>query len=236
MYVIICIEYGLNGGRYMKGFDLPKEEVIKCFHCGNETLMSQKGEYSWGSRDIEYNDFNFLYEYELFACPVCHKVTLRENYSDETMARPSYIGEIEWCEKKSILYPINSIDSYSIPPKVKEAYEAALKIKGIDKNVCLMALRRTLGLILKNKGATKWGLKDKIEEIAEKGLLPDTLKEASSLTKILGDSAAHDKDLEIDQYDVESMVEFVEYIIEYLYVVPDKINCYKERFDAKNDD
>jgi len=220
----------------MKSLDLPKEEVIKCFHCGNETLMSQKGEYSWGSRDIEYNDFDFLYEYELFACPVCHKVTLRQIYGDETMARPSYPGEMEWYNKKSILYPINSIDSCSIPPRVKEAYEAALKIKGIDKNVCLMALRRTLELILKDKGATKWGLKDKIEEIAEKGLLPDTLKEASSLTKILGDSAAHDKDLEIDQYDVESMAEFIEYIIEYLYVVPDKINCYKERFGAKNDD
>ena len=44
-------------------------------------------------------------------------------------------------------------------------------------------------------------IKDKIEEIAEKGLLPDTLKEASSLAKLLGDTAAHDKeDLDIDQY------------------------------------
>lgn len=220
----------------MKNLDLPKQEVITCFHCGNETLMSQKGKYRWGSRDIECDDFSFFYEYELFACPVCHRATLRETYGDETMVQPSYHGEMEWYDKKSILYPVNSIDSCSIPSKVKEAYEAALKIKGIDKNVCLMALRRTLELILKDKGATAWGLKNKIEEIAEKGLLPDTLKEASSLTKILGDSAAHDRDLEIDQYDVESMAEFVEYIIEYLYVVPDKINCYKERFGAKNDD
>jgi len=219
----------------MKNLDSAKEEVIKCFHCGNETLMQQKGEYSWGSRDIEYEDFDFLNEYELFACPVCHKVTLRESYGDETMMEPHPNGEMRWYSNKSILYPINSIDSNSIPSKVKEAYEAALKTKGIDKYVCLMALRRTLELILKDKGATKWGLKDKIEEIAEKGLLPDTLKEASSLTKILGDSAAHDKDMDIDQHDVESMAEFVEYIIEYLYVVPDKINAYKERFSSKTD-
>lgn len=96
-----------------------------------------------------------------------------------------------------------------------------------------MALRRTLELLLKDKGATKWGLKDKIEEIAAKGLLPDTLKEASSLAKMLGDTAAHDKELEIDQYDVEAMVEFIGFIIEYLYVVPDRINAYKERLDAK---
>lgn len=101
--------------------------------------------------------------------------------------------------------------------------------------MCLLALRRTLELILIEKGAKKWGLKDKIEEIAEKGILPDTLKEASSLTKILGDSAAHDKEIEIDQQDVESMAEFVKFIIEYLYVVPDKINSYKERLSSKKD-
>lgn len=53
------------------------------------------------------------------------------------------------------------------------------------------------------------------------------MKEASSLAKILGDTAAHDKELEIDQYDVEAMSEFVGFIIEYLYIVPDKISAYK---------
>ena len=218
----------------MKNLDLSKEEIIKCFHCGNETLMHQKGEYQWGSINVGYDDFNFDYIYDMFACPVCHKVTLRETYSDETMMKPYNNDMLEYYDKKSILFPINNIESSSIPSKVKEAFEAALKTKGIDKNICLMALRRTLELILKDKGATKWGLKDKIEEIAEKGLLPETLKEASSLTKILGDSAAHDKELEIDQHDVESMAEFVEYIIEYLYIVPDKINTYKERLSAKS--
>ncbi|MFR6509389.1 MAG: hypothetical protein ACLUPF_08405 [Dorea sp.] len=42
-------------------------------------------------------------------------------------------------------------------------------------------------MILKDQGATKWGLKGKIEEIAAQGKLPDTLKEASgALAKIAG--------------------------------------------------
>jgi hypothetical protein len=80
-------------------------------------------------------------------------------------------------------FPVNRVGGSSIPPKVKEAFEAALKTKRIDPNVGLMALRRTLELILKDKGATKWGLRDKIEELAQKGILPDTLREASSLNK-----------------------------------------------------
>lgn len=218
----------------MRSLDLPKEEIIKCLHCGNETPMSKKGEYNWGSRDIQYTDFDFSYKYELFACPVCHKVTLRETYSDETMICYGNYDQLRWDDKKTILFPVNSIESNSVPPKVKEAYEAALKTKGIDKCICLMALRRTLELLLKDKGASKWGLKDKIEEIAAKGLLPDTLKEASSLAKMLGDTAAHGRELEVDQDDVEAMAEFIGFIIEYLYIVPDKINAYKERLDSKS--
>lgn len=210
-----------------------KQEIIKCFHCGNETPMQKVGEYTWGSRDEEFSEFEFLYEYELFACPVCHKVTLRQTYGDETMIDYCNYDQLSYYNEQNILFPQNSIESKSVPQKIKEAYSAALKIKGIDKSNCLMALRRTLELLLKDKGATKWGLKDKIEEIAAKGLLPDTLKEASSLTKLLGDTAAHDKELEIDEYDVEAMTEFIGFIIEYLYIVPDKINTYKKRLDTK---
>lgn len=217
----------------MQNCDLPKEEIIQCFHCGNKTPMRKVGEYNWGSRDIDFSDIGFIYTYELFACPVCHKVTLRETYSDETMVDYCNYDQVGYYDTKNIIFPLNGIESVSVPQKIKEAYEAALKTKGIDKYVCLMALRRTLELMLNDRGATRWGLKKKIEEIAEKGLLPDTLKEASSLTKILGDTAAHDKDLKIDQYDVEAMAEFIGFIIEYLYIIPDKINNYKERLDAK---
>ncbi len=219
----------------MRSLDLPPEDVIiKCYHCGNQTPMKQVGEYSWGSRDERYSDFDYLSEYKLFACPVCHKVTLIESYGDETMIDYRPNDTMFWQHKDTVLFPINSIEDVSVPPKIKDAFEAALKTQSIDTSLCLIALRRTLELVLKDKGATKWGLKDKIEEIAEKGLLPDTLKEASSLTKILGDSAAHDKDIDIDENDVLSMSEFVRYIIEYIYIVPDRLERYKERFSTKN--
>lgn len=89
--------------------------------------------------------------------------------------------KVSFYDEKNILFPVNSINRNSVPQKIKEAYAAALKVKEIDKYVCLMALRHTLELLLKDKGAVKWALKNKIEEIAAKGLLPDALKEASTL-------------------------------------------------------
>lgn len=64
----------------MKSNDLVEHDIIKCYHCGNETPMTKVGEYSWGSRDLENSEFDFFNRYELFACPVCHKVTLRHVY------------------------------------------------------------------------------------------------------------------------------------------------------------
>ncbi len=221
----------------MQHADSNKEEIIKCFHCGNETPMKKVGEYSWGSRDLDYSEFeefDFLFKYELFACPVCHKVTLRQTYGDESMIQYHANDQLSFYDEQSILFPLSSIESNYVPSKIKAAYEAALKTKGIDKHICLMALRRTLELMLKDQGATKWGLKDKIEEVAAKGLLPDTLKEASSFAKVLGDTAAHDKEVEIDSYDIETIAEFISYIIEYLYIIPNKIRAYREVLDSKS--
>ncbi len=204
-----------------------KERVMKCFHCGNETKMSCEGTYSWGTNDVEGEDFSFEYISEMYACPVCHKVTLVERYGDETMVYQDVFGTMRCYMDEKVLYPANSIESKAIPDKIKKSYEAALKIRGIDSYTAMMAFRRTLELIVKDKGATKWGLGKRIEELADKGILPDTLKEVSSLAKLFGDSAAHDKELEFTQSDLDNIAEFVAFIIQYLYIIPDKLAVYK---------
>jgi hypothetical protein len=156
-----------------------------------------------------------------------------ESYGDETMLDYRFDVVAFWQHKDTVLFPINSIEDASVPQKIRDSYEGALKTQGTDTGLCLIGLRRTLEFVLIDKGATKWGLKDKIEEIANEGLLPSTLKEASWITKILGDSAAHDKDIDIDEHDVLSMSDFIRYIIEYIYIVPDKLERYKERFNMK---
>jgi hypothetical protein len=217
--------------RYMSetGNHSLEQKVLQCFHCGNKTLMNNVGEYTWRSKRPEYLNFYFFYKYTMFACPVCYKVTLLQKYSDELMERECANGEYEQYSEDEILYPVNSFDSDAMPQTIKEAFEAALKTRMIDNSVCLMALRRTLELILIDKGATKWGLAQKIEEIAEKGILPQALKEASAFTKMLGNAAAHGITSGVTVSDVNTMTEFVEYIIEYLYILPNKIEQYKNK-------
>ena len=53
----------------------------------------------------------------MLACPICHKVTLRETYDDETIIEG--YDNLVYGNKKNILYLLNSIDSTSIPEKIK---------------------------------------------------------------------------------------------------------------------
>ena len=99
----------------------------------------------------------------------------------------------------------------------------------------MLLLRRTLEIILTDQGATKWGLAEKIEEIAQRGLLPDSLKEASFFAKRFGDSAAHGKDLVADEQDMNSLIEFIEYIIEYLYIIPSRLKEFKMKIDHEEE-
>ena len=47
----------------MPNCDISKEEIIKCFHCGNETPMLKVGEYFWGSCEMRFSDFEFFHKY-----------------------------------------------------------------------------------------------------------------------------------------------------------------------------
>lgn len=196
------------------------DKPIDCLHCGNTTLMYQCGKYNWDANKYEkYHEYYFFYEYEMFACPVCEKITLLEKYGDEDMV--GFNGNLDSEEK--IIYPINTIDSSAMPTVVKKAFESALKVRNVDDVGCLMLLRHTLEVIVKEQGAVGGTLAQKIENIANRGILPDTLKEASTLTRLLGNEATHEEEITTDKEDIDILVEFVEYIIQYLYIIPKKI-------------
>lgn len=204
-----------------------EQKVLHCFYCGNKTKMDMVGMhvYHWEVDDGSYRGYD---KYRMFSCPVCGKVTFHLAYWEEGM----YDRDNQMFEEESIVFPVNSMDSKAMPPKIKDTFEAALKTRNINNDICLIALRKTLELICIDKGALKWGLKDKIEELAQNGILPEPLKEASSLAKILGDSAAHDKGLDVNNQDINSMIDFVEYIIEYLYILPFKLTRFKKRLKS----
>ena len=207
------------------------DKVYKCLHCGNDTLMYLRGTYKWTDDD---DGFYWTYKHYLYECPVCHMATLVQRYDDVTMCDYA-CGDKAIEYEEHIVFPVSRIDNGEMPKHIRQAYESALKIRNIDVNVSMIALRRTLELVLLDKGATSTSIKGKIENLASRGLLPEALKEISDTTRLLGNIAAHGRDPNFSTRDVTAVSEFLGYIIDYLYVLPCKIAKQKERLVGMQD-
>jgi len=142
------------------------QKVLQCYFCGNETLMNIVGEhkYNWDEGKGYYGYFN----YQMYSCPVCGRVTLNEQYWDISFRGANENDkEVNFIEEE-IVYPINTFKSDDLPTKIKRAYDSALKTKNIDSAICLIALRRTLEIICSEKGAQGRDLWHKIEDLSKK--------------------------------------------------------------------
>lgn len=198
------------------------QKVLQCHYCGNITLMNQVGchRHNWDEGSGYYG----YIEYLMFLCPVCNKVSFLQKYWDCAYNGFDREGnEINYFDEE-ILYPINTFKSDYLPEKVKKAYEAALKTKNIDNAICLVALRRTLEIICNEKNAAGQTLWHKIEDLSSKGILPSELQHASRITKNYGNMGAHEDSVNIMLNELNHIIEFVQYIIDYLYILPAKLN------------
>ncbi|MGV8906620.1 MAG: DUF4145 domain-containing protein [Acetobacterium sp.] len=142
-------------------------------------------------------------------------------------------GEIEDYTEDEILYPTNTFQGEHLPEQIRTAYEAVLKTKNIDSAVCLIALRRTLEIACKEKGGEGRTLWHQIEDLSQKGVLPPELKHASTITKTYGNMGAHDAEVQIHIRELEQVIDFVKYILDYLYILPAKLNSIQEQMEKQ---
>jgi sarcosine oxidase delta subunit len=107
-----------------------------------------------------------------------------------------------------------------------------------DKNwdAAAVMARSALQISLRAHEAKGNNLKQEIDDLAAKGLLPPLMKEWAHLVRDLGNDSAHPT---IDapattSKDAADIVAFLDFLLEYLYVLPKKINDYRGRKDGGN--
>jgi hypothetical protein len=91
--------------------------------------------------------------------------------------------------------------------------------------------RSALQAALREQKANGASLKQEIDDLASKGLLPPTMKEWADTLRELGNDSAHPKP---DQpptrpEDAKDIARFLDFLLEYLYTLPHQISEYRER-------
>ncbi|MEC1671250.1 DUF4145 domain-containing protein [Bacillus mojavensis] len=110
-----------------------------------------------------------------------------------------------------------------LPKNIKSAYESALKVKKIDAVVCLMALRRTLEMVCKNKGAIGRTLHAKLNDLEERKISPSLMGDLPKVIKEAGNAATHGDDIEFNSTMVATLFKFTNKILEYVYILPTEV-------------
>lgn len=189
-----------------------------CNHCGNESIMQECGNF-----ENESSGEYFYYEKNtLLKCLVCYKPLLHNTcISDDDFDEDDAGNRIP---TNQIIYPKHDVNSRFVPVKIKHAYEAALRTRGIDFNIFALALRRTLELIVEDNNASGRNLSSKIKNLSDSGVLPSTLNEAANITRLIGNIGAHSTmSNNLTEHDLNKISKFVEYIINYIYILPNEI-------------
>lgn len=91
--------------------------------------------------------------------------------------------------------------------------------------------RSALQVALRERGAIGNSLKEEIEDLANKGVLPKIIREWADEVRLIANESAHPTtgDDEPDKVDVSDIVKYLDYLLMYLYDLPHDIGEFRKR-------
>ena len=200
------------------------DDTIRCYHCGNIVPMKLVG------RDIstwdEGDEYYGVEEWSFYMCPTCKEPTLLCYYWQQKD------GSITSKVGRSIAFPNNLFDDKSVPEIIRRALQAASETKSVDVAISLIAWRRVIELICKDLNAEGRNLYERITDLSSKNVFPSTINDASHLIRILGNEGAHSESETISRTSIYGIESLVKNIIEYVYILPQKVREISSSHDA----
>lgn len=200
-------------------------EVLFCPHCGNTSVQTLLLAQSYTATLYTIPTGEKKQEpaaYNVVRCETCSGVLVYDEGFDFSEFSATPFG--------NLAYPRQSEFSDAVPEQICTTYEEAVKIKSISSMAFTVLARRVLEEICANQGVTGGNLAQAIKEMAKKGVIPNTLAEASDLVRLVGNAGAHASTLNINALHASAIDDFIKAIIEYPYVAPARIDEFKKTY------
>ena len=214
-------------------------KMIQCSHCGKQTVFVVRGEgaqYGKDQVDDPYTtpyDFQTITIWRILECALCGKPTIVE----ETIEYSFHTNEVEKFAtvnfiETTVLYPEAKRPKTpltNLPETIEKKYKATLKVQNIEPSACAVLAGRTLEAVCNYENATGGTLSAKLNALANSDRIPPTLAQMARQLKQLRNLGAHDAEDDVTEEDVPIILDFLEAILEYLYVAPAKIEAVQAR-------
>lgn len=209
---------------------------MQCGHCGKLVVFEVRGEYAQNDAvlvESPYLDWQEITTWRILECKWCKKPTLEETKTSyEWVDGPVYSGMEPLSSVITILYPgakTAKTPLMNLPETIEKKYMAALKVQDIEPSACAVLVGRTLEAVCNYEKATGKTLSDKVNNLVSSDRIPRTLAEMAHQLRQIRNFGAHDAEEEVTEEDVPIILDFLEAILEYLYVAPAKIAAVQAR-------
>lgn len=204
-------------------------QLLECPHCGNKT--QHEIIFQVDSTDIAYtvgnpdDTLDIDITYSLVNCTTCQSISMFVNTQfDEN---PDDLNEAILC------YPHEKKVKEGVPDLIVKNYAEARKVMKISRPAFAILIRRGLEFICLDQNASGNNLKEKLDDLSNRGIIPSTLAQMANALRFFGNLGAHATDYEIDIVEAETMNEFFLTMIEFVYIAPAKLAKLRESIKKK---
>jgi len=203
---------------------------MQCGHCGNTTGFDIVGTCNYPAVKEGWLPGDTVVQWRDLRCPVCGKANLDQTLTSYGATSMNGRAQLHTTSPE-VLYPEAKEPLKDLPEPVAKAYMRALKVRNVEPNSCATQLGRTLEAVCKQEGTAGRDLQTGLNKLAEAGRIPPLLAEMAQTTREFRNLGAHEDkhEDEVSAEDVPVIFDFVDAILEYLYVAPAKINAVKAR-------
>ncbi len=207
--------------------------ILLCGHCGNMTAFTVAAEgfrpttiASAGAETTTWTTWRVL------LCSTCSQPTLERDVQtvkgDPNGTRPPRGPSPE------LLYPVSQTLVTDLPPSIGRMYRETLRVEKRSPRACAVMAGLTLEAVCQCEHAKGSSLSERLDHLVMSERIPKTLADMAHHIRLLRNIGAHFTEEDILAEDVPVIIDFVEAILEYLYVAPAKIRAIQERLPAKN--
>jgi hypothetical protein len=206
--------------------DIPDSIPELCPHC--EKVVSMRVHAQWSAYDPEHG-YDLPEKWTSVQCPNCNGACLyvQEYYGPEACPPDGY-------DERYRMYPAQARRlSSDIPKSLREDYREAREcIASKHYTAAAVMARRTLEGITIEQGYAKGVLFTRLEKMRDDKVIDDRLYDWADICRDVGNQGAHADKQPVSREDAVETLDFIEALLDYLYVFRSRYEGFKKRRDA----
>jgi hypothetical protein len=203
---------------------MEEQKIIECPDCESKVSAKVIAKKEYGPTD-DYDPFGIFF----LECPVCkrtmigHSDLVQTDYDEWGFESPTRL----WPNQEKYL-------DINIPRIVRKSIDEASKCyKAKAYAACAVMCGRSLEALCKEHKTKNWQLAKGLKELKDNGIIDGRIFEWSEALRDRRNIGAHANEEEISKEDARDVLDFTFAICEYVYVLADKYNKFKEREQKK---